>query len=43
MIVLCIAPEVDHVLLDKIAKDLYDLKFINSDQVKIQSKTSEAF
>ena len=30
-------------LLDKVAKDLYDLKIINSDQVKIQSKTSEAF
>ena len=31
-------------LLAKVAKDLYDLKVINSDQVKIQSKTeSEAF
>ena len=30
-------------LLDNVVKDFYDLKIINSDQVKIQSKISEAF
>ena len=30
-------------LLNKVAKDVYELKIINSDQVKIQSKTSDNF
>ena len=30
-------------LLNEVAKELYDLKIINSDQVKIQPKTSAAY
>ena len=30
-------------LLNEVAKDLYDLKIINSDQVKIKAKTSDAY
>ena len=30
-------------MLNEVAKDLYDLKIINSDQVKIQVKISDAY
>ena len=39
--ILCLKPLFE--LLDKVPNDLYDLKIINVNQVKIQSKTSEAF
>ena len=38
---MCLKPLFE--LLDKVPNDLYDLKIINVNQVKIQSKTSEAF